>query len=85
MLMQQQRLAEKTAGGKRTQVDSDPAGTRAIEIQRRGAAHALKSLASYFGPDMTKKVPYLWDSIMSIQTIESHSENDAVGYLLIFF
>ena len=85
MLMQQQRLAEKTAGGKKAQVESDPAGVRAIEIQRRGAVHALKSVASYFGPDMTGKVPYLWDSILSIQTIESHSENDAVGYFIYIF
>uniref|UniRef100_A0A0N8BMP5 TATA-binding protein-associated factor n=1 Tax=Daphnia magna TaxID=35525 RepID=A0A0N8BMP5_9CRUS len=79
MLMQQQRLAEKSTGGKKAHVDGDLTSIRAIEIQRRGAVQMLKSVASYFGPEMPQKVPYLWDSIMSIQTVEESSQNDAVG------
>lgn len=84
MLMQQQRLAEKSIGGKKAQMDSDLAGSRAIEIQRRGAVHVLKSVASYFGADMPQKVPYLWDSIMSIQTVEETNQNNAAGCVMVW-
>ena len=77
MLMQQQRLAEKTTGGKRNQVDSDQGKAKALEIQRRGAVLVLKAVASHFGEEMPSKVPYLWDSIMSIHTLEEHTDNDA--------
>ncbi len=79
MLMQQQRLADKTAASKRSQVDSDQISARALEVQRRGAVLVLKAVAIHFGTEMPSKVPYLWDSIMSIQSIDDLADTDAAG------
>lgn len=85
ILMQSQRSAEKTSGGKRNMSDIDQINARAMEVQRRGAVLLLKAVAIHFGENLPSKVPYLWDSIMSIQTIENHSHLDAVGYTFQLF
>lgn len=81
MLMQQQRQIEKTAGGKRNQLDSDQINARAIEIQRRGAVLVLKAVATHFGADIQLKVPFIWDSIMGIKTIDDKDISDADKYV----
>lgn len=73
LLVQQQRVAEKTSTSKKNQPDTDQAISRAIEIQRRGAVHVLKAVAAYFGENLPLKVSYLWEMIMSIQTIDDRS------------
>lgn len=76
LLIQQQRAAEKPSTAKKNQVDSaDQANSKAIEIQRRGAIHVLKAVATYFGENLPTNVPFLWDMIMSIQTLDDSSEN----------
>ena len=66
-LVQQQRAAEKvTSATKRSgPVDVNESGSRALHVQRRGAAMVLKSIGSHFGPDLPTKVSYIWDTIMN--------------------
>lgn len=77
MLMQQQRQAEKAAGSKRNQLESDVSNARALEVQRRGAVFVLKAVATHFGEDIQLKVPFLWESILGIKVIDDQTLSDA--------
>ena len=37
---------------------------RPILIQRRGAEFSLMTVARHFGPELTKALPYLWESMV---------------------
>ena len=75
MLMHQQRVVEKS-NSKKNATDIDQNNARALEIQRRGAMLALKAFCTHFGADLSSKVAYLWDMMMSIQTTDEDIPND---------
>eukprot|EP00092_Neocalanus_flemingeri_P012300 GFUD01013258.1.p1 GENE.GFUD01013258.1~~GFUD01013258.1.p1 ORF type:complete len:1777 (+),score=633.99 GFUD01013258.1:47-5377(+) len=45
-----------------------------VETQRRGAMHALKEIATFFGPELSTKMPKLWE--MSIELIKNSFQQD---------
>lgn len=82
MLIQQQRMVEKSTSSKRNQIDSDQANARAIEVQRRGAILVLKAVVLYFGAELQQKAPFIWDSVMNIKPIEDDADDEPTWYVL---
>merc|ERR1719427_2140684 len=46
-----------------------------VEIQRRGAIHALTELAKFFGPELPNRMPKLWE--LSIELIKNNFQQEA--------
>ena len=63
MLIQRQNAANKCSGKRSAGAESSD-NRSGVELQRRGATLAIRSLARYFGSQLPDKVPYIWDVMM---------------------